>query len=43
MFVINCFEINFRLQNISSSVNFKGALQKGMIKMFNINEENRYL
>lgn len=39
----HCFELNFRLQNISSSVIFKAALQKRWIKTFNINEENRYL
>lgn len=43
MFVINCFEINFRLQNISPSVNFKGALQKRMNKNVQHDEENRYL
>lgn len=43
MFVINCFEINFRLQNISPSVNFKGALQKGMNKNVQHDKENRYL
>lgn len=39
----HCFEINFRLQNISPSVNFKGALQKRMNKNVQHDEENRYL
>lgn len=40
---LETYHVCFRLQNISPSVNFKGALQKGMNKNVQHDEENRYL